>query len=198
MKKMIGIIFVMVFLSVTLFRAQPMTQAENGIPHISPPDVHPYPQTCTFSMCCHDGPVNFRHDDTWTATGVAAYYDTVTPAVAFNKAMWDHLAAAGGDTNGDHNYYQDYYAYGPMQCDLCTNVYYGNEWDVYTTPYWSWLQGYYSDHIEFNPTYTLNPDVNSIEAETLQGFHDPNNPSNIWYIETYTSPWATVTASGHL
>ncbi len=192
MKIIVAVIFISILTLLTLSKGLPTTIATGGYHHAEGHN-YPYSTTCTFSMCCHDGTVDFGPDDTWTSTGAEGIYQ-LNGVHLFYKGNWQNEAAAGG--YGDGYYHQLYYYYpnSVMTCKLSTNnnpcYYYDTD-----TPQWGWFAGTtYCDYIFYNYTSTpLSPEVSTIQASTTANFYDPNNPSNVWTIITNTvSPYLTA------
>jgi hypothetical protein len=147
-----------------------------------------WPNYCDdYCQCVHDGTC-YDPYDTFAGVGIEAYYDP--NQVAYDGALWIFDDGTGG--SGQYHYC----TYGPQEVDACTNVNQGMEYYNYAT---ATRQTYSGDDawwviLNTGGPNTLSPDVSSVEGETLAGFNDPNNPTHIWYIESFTSPWNIMTA----
>ena len=195
-KKIATVAFITVLFTLTLSIELPTTQAYGHTTITCPRWGFPGGDDCYFSTCCHDcsPPLDGSYLDFWTATGVGAYYNETNspwvdpPGVGYDEAYWDHLSATGG-----------YYPHGgPMYCCFCINTDESQWIDDYTDPWSDYIAPYQAiyRHVTWNTSWwqPLVPDVNSVEAATLQAFYDPENPYLYAVIQTYTDPWDCITA----
>ena len=180
MKKIVAVAFIAIFVTLIAFKGPTAARADYGDHDGSDPG---YPNDCWYCMCDHSAEP-FSPLDTWTAIGPQAFYDTVNEWVGFRYASWTFEAASMGSYN----------PYGPMQCDQCVNYYNGQ--GINSNDYeWSYsgsIYCYRAYYTYFGGPYS--PDLNSVEAECLAGFQDPNNTTHIWYQDSYTIPWDFLNA----
>lgn len=181
MKRIISVALALMFMTLI-----PLATANNGEHHIDEGMNWnaPYPYQGYFCMCTHMGPVDFGSADTWTGVGLSADYDTINQIPYYRTVHWMLEAASMGQ----------YDPYGSLQGDTCVNYYSGqNCYDGYN---WEYSLQYYCNraYIDITGGPWTGGEVYSAEGSALAGFYDPNNPTNIWYSQSYTYPWDYLTA----
>ncbi len=125
-----------------------------------PTITHVWPEAWA-SRCDHLIEMNTGPEDTWTGTGIRAFYDqeTVTPA-SFVGANWYFERGYGGGGTAYHRYISDgpmgcAYQYGnpPYSCyiflhhDYDTPQWGNGEWDLY----WAYYQDWPKENNPFSP-----------------------------------------------